>query len=417
MKLFTKYSRISAGFTILIFSIASMAFYYTLNYVQLQQIEADLQIEEDEIKLYVMNYDRMPPMVSVEDQLIHFTPTAEIVNRHFREEVLKDQSGRWEKFRQLIFPISIAGQQYEVAVSKSLQETDHLVRTTLWVTLATILIILIVFVLINRYVLKELWKPFYQALDAMKGFTLQKDQPLGLAPTGTDEFSLLNRSISDLTQRAKFDYLSLKTFSENASHEIQTPIAIIRSKIELLAQDEYLTERQSGTLQAIAESVHRLSTLNSSLLLLAKIENRQFQEAREIDLEEVLQQKIADFQELWEMYRISLTVSMEKAFISMNPELLDILLNNLFANATKHNRQQGMIAVELRPGLLKVSNTSNQGKLNTERLYERFYKASPSRENNGLGLSIIRTIADASGITLSYDYADNRHEFLLRWGT
>lgn len=415
MKLFTQYSRISAGFTILIFMVSSLAFYYTIKYVQLRQIEADLQIEEDEIQLYVKKYDRMPPMMSVEDQLIHFTPSPGMVERHFRDNQLKDESGRMEHFRQLIFPIRIAGQQYQVAVSKSLEETNHLVRTTLWVTSVTILIILFALLLINRYVLKELWKPFYRALSAMKDFTLQKDQPLGLVPTGTDEFSLLNRSISDLTRRAKLDYLSLKTFSENASHEIQTPIAIIRSKIELLSQDETLTERQSGTLQAIAESVHRLSTLNSSLLLLAKIENRQFEELKQISLQDVLQQKIADFQELWEMSRISLTVSIEPSLISINPVLLDILLNNLFANATKHNQQQGRIAIELKQGWLKIANTSDQGKLNTERLYERFYKASPSRENNGLGLSIIRTIADASGIKLEYDYADMQHQFLLQW--
>jgi signal transduction histidine kinase len=415
-KLFSKYSRINILVTIGIFLIASVAYYLTLNYVQIEQVDDDLEIEEEEIVLYVERYNQLPKTFSVDEQLIEFTASSEpFTQRYFNRTDLKDAKGHIEDFRQLIFGIEADGQWYKVTVSKSLEDTDHLVKSILWITSSTILLILLASLVINRIVLKRLWKPFYHTLTILKKFKINEKEELNFPATSTEEFALLIESLERSTAQAQVDYLSLKTFSENASHEIQTPIAIIQSKLDLLIQDEALTEKQSKTLQAIYDAIQRLTRLNTSLLLLAKIENNQFSTVETIDLKEKMEEKIADFQELWQAQQIAVTHSLSDSTISMNNELVDILINNLLSNATKHNHAHGNITIVLQEKALMVTNSSKEVSLDQSKLFHRFYKPSQSREDNGLGLSIIKQICDASGLKATYEFTECKHLFKISW--
>ncbi|MGB8194834.1 MAG: HAMP domain-containing sensor histidine kinase [Chitinophagaceae bacterium] len=416
MKLFTKYSRNIIAVTISIFLVASFAFYFTLKYVQLQQMDSDLEIEEEEIQLYIHKLGHLPTMMRVEDQFIQFTPVPErYTQRHFQKTEIHEKDGSDEDYRQLVFGVEAQGKWYKVTVSKSMEETDHLIKATFGITAITICCILISLLLINRFVLKKLWNPFYKALDVVKQFKVNQDDALEFPTTNTEEFSVMIRTLEDTTQQAKVDYLALKTFSENASHEIQTPIAIIRSKIDLLIQDEKLTEKQDNILQSVLSAIQRLSRLNSSLLLLARIENNQYADAERIDLQQRAEKKIAAFQELWQMKNIQVNADLRPAEISMNKELADILLNNLFSNATKHNVENGKIDISLREGRLTVSNTSDEPPLDPARIFQRFYKPTQTKQNNGLGLSIIRQICEAFGLAVEYQRINDLHSFTISW--
>src|SRR5438270_6802034 len=185
-----------------------------------------------------------------------------------------------------------------------MEDSDSLIRSILLITISTILTILVVSILINRFALKQIWKPFYQSLDAVRKFKVNKKEALRLQQSNIDEFEFMNQTLQRITAQAQLDYLSLKTFSENASHEIQTPIAIVRSKLDLLIQDEDLREEQSQALQSAYNAIERLTRLNQSLLLLAKIENHQFEEVSAIDLKKNLEEKLSQFQELWQSQQI-----------------------------------------------------------------------------------------------------------------
>lgn len=416
MKLFGKYTRIILVVTISIFLVASLAFYVTLKYVQLQQIDADLEIEEEEIQLYIQKYKHLPRMMSVEDQLIHFTPASQpFRERYFTRSWLKDEQGNSEDFQQLIFGVEAEGKWYQVTVSKSLEETDHLITATFGITAVTILAILVSLLLINRLVLKRLWKPFFQTLNIVKDFKLDNSAPLSFPKTDTEEFSTMIQTLEESIGQARTDYLTLKTFSENAAHEIQTPIAIIRSKIDLLMQGEGITEHQSKTLQTVSKSIQRLSRLNTSLLLLAKIENRQYAQKETVLLKEKLEEKMESFQELWQMRAITVEADLHPAIVTMNKELVDILLNNLFSNATWHNRDGGKIIVRLRARTLEIGNLSNEAELDVQYVFQRFYKPSPAGDHNGLGLSIIKQISEASGVDIHYRYDEGLHVFEFSW--
>lgn len=414
MKLFTRYSRIHLFANIAIFLVASMAFYVSIRYVLIRQIDEDLQIEEDEITAFVRKHNRLPESFSVADQVIGFSPASQKTARQFSTVQIRDKEDHNpENYRRLIFGIPVGGQAYRATVSKSLEETNTLLRSILLVSISTILLILLAAAIINRVLLKKLWLPFYVSLSAVKNFRPSKDRPLVFAPTGIDEFNALNTTLEDMTQSSRREYLALKTFSENASHEIQTPIAIIRSKLDLLIQDEQLTEGQSKTLQSAYNAMEKLSRLNGSLLLLAKIENRQFEEVKRMDLKEKLEEKLEDFQELWQAKGIRFQADLQPAFASMNKELAEIFLNNLVSNATNHNFPGGCIWIFLSPQKLSIRNTSHAPALDPQQLFQRFYKTAPGTANNGLGLSIIQQIAEVSGFGIRYGHHREEHEFTV----
>lgn len=415
MKLFAKYNRIIATVTVLIVLIAGIGFYLALKAVQQQQVDSDLEIQEREIKMHIAKYGALPVAMSVEDQLVQFIPVTEpYKRRHFSKSELNDLRGEEEDYRQLTFGIQSKGKMYKVIISKSMEETDDLMQTTFAITAVTILLMLISLLIINRRILKNLWHPFYKTLDGVKDFKVNSDSPIRFPVTDTKEFTEMIQTLDDSISRAKTDYLTLKTFSENASHEIQTPIAIIRSKVDMLMQDEKLTEKQSNTLSVISSSIDKLSRMNSSLLLLAKIENGQFSAKQEIWLDRSVQMKIDDFQELWQLRGISVEASLHSSIINMNAELLDILLNNLFSNATWYNKENGKIFVRVEQRIFTIANTSDEQRLDATKIFQRFYKPSPTVQN-GLGLSIIKQISEAANIKIEYSYVEQLHSFKLEW--
>jgi len=356
----------------------------------------------------------LPETLPVPDQVISYRPIPEPVSRSFSTVLLTEQPGEApENFRQLKFSIPVGATLYEARVAKSLEGSDRLLKSVLWISIATILAILVVSFLINRYVLKNLWKPFYQSLQAVRQFRISRRESLALPATAIEEFGFMNRTLEGITKSSQQEYLALKTFSENASHEIQTPIAIIRSKLDLLIQDEQLTEQQSELLQGAYNAIQKLNRMNQSLLLLARIGNRQFENSQRVDLEELVKEKLDDFRELWAARHIHPEVSLEKFSVSMNPELADILLNNLLGNATHHNYPGGSIRVSMDSQRLEISNSSREPALDEQKMFERFYKSSTHQERTGLGLSIIRQIAETSGLRIHYEYREGIHSFTI----
>jgi signal transduction histidine kinase len=224
----------------------------------------------------------------------------------------------------------------------------------------------------------------------------------------------MNSTLTEATTQARNEYIALKEFTENASHEMQTPLAVIQSKLDILIQDEDLTEKQSQTLQSTYKAIQKLSKLNQSLLLLAKIENRQYDKIESINLKSKLNEKTEEFKELWQSQNVALSIHLEDVFVDMNTELADILLNNLLSNATRHNYYGGKINIELNNSQLLISNTGKTICLDKGLLFTRFYKPNESNEYNGLGLSIIKQICEASGLAVNYYFTDQLHHFQIK---
>jgi len=176
-----------------------------------------------------------------------------------------------------------------------------------------------------------------------------------------------------------------------------------------------LSEDQSKTMQSAYSAIEKLSRLNQSLLLLAKIENNQFAETTNINLKQKLEEKLDAFHELWQNQNISVSSSLGDANVSLNNELTDILLNNLLSNATRHNFSNGSIKIVLKEKTLEISNSSKEKELNSKQMFLRFFSQDKKSRYNGLGLSIIKQICDVSGFTIRYLFTGNEHRFVLSW--
>lgn len=398
-----------------LFLIVGAVYYLLISKVLVHEVDEALGKYEERVHKYVSKNDSLPVFKNFEEVQI----TYHLTDGHHKKsisqaELFNIDDRKTETFRKIVFTQRVNGLWYEVSVAKPLEGTKLLIRTVAYSTLAILLLIIAISILLNHLILRKLWQPFYVAMNEMKGFKLgDKTEPV-LPESDIDEFALMNASLSQAINGAKDDYRILKEFTENASHETQTPLAIIRSKLDLVIQDEGLSEGQSDALKSAYAAVSRLSKLNQSLLLLAKIENQQFTATEEINLKEKMEEKLLQFTEFWEG-NIKLKTEITPSMIKANPELIDILLNNLLSNAGRHNVEGGGISISLQPGKLTISNTAKQNGLDTKKLFNRFYKEAQYSQHNGLGLSIVKQICEHSNLNISYDFIDQHHTFSLNW--
>ncbi|WPQ60569.1 histidine kinase dimerization/phospho-acceptor domain-containing protein [Chitinophaga sancti] len=410
MKLLTRYNYINLLSTIAIFVLSGVAFFFALHLTLLKQMDEDLRIEQREITNYVALHDMLFTPVEVKDQ----ETIIEKTKRPYEKEKFKTvELDHHEDYRQLSFSIQAGGEWYNVIVRKSLEATEHITRTVFAITFCTILLVLFLTVVINSTILRKLWQPFYTSLDLLQRFKVNNREPLGLPASNIDEFTFMNSILERTTAKAIQDYERLKEFTENASHELQTPLAIIRSKLEMMMQGENLTEYQFNALQSASEALDRLARMNQSLLLLTKIENEQFDNKSFVDLAQIIQQKAAQFVEIWQDKSLNISLDVKAVQLHANKELIELLLNNLFSNATRHNYENGYILITLSQRRLCIKNTGHPAPLNRKHLFQRFYNPSNNSTSNGLGLAVIHQICTANGFKVDYDYKDDLHIFIV----
>jgi signal transduction histidine kinase len=413
MKLFTRYFRINLVATLLIFLLASIAFYFLLWYVMIAQVDEDLKIEQREIESYVAKYQRPPEPITVKDQRVSYEPTASHEKSHTFRTIKSTDSRETEDFRELRFTLPVGSQWLAFRVSKSLEGMQNMNRSIISISLLTIILILVVSLLINRWLIRRLWQPFYHTLTGIKKYRLGEQKNPELPGTQIDEFNLLNQTLGQFISSAEKEYNLLREFTENASHELQTPLAVVRSKLDTLIQDEHLSEAQSHAAQAAYEAIQKMARLNQSLLLLSKIENRQFSETQTVDFKKAVGDKMSDWQELWQAKRLRVNAELEPVSVVMNPQLVDILLNNLFSNTSRHTPETGSIRIQLAGRQFIMSNTSSVGPLDPDKLFLRFSKGGQVTDQYGLGLSIVRQIAEVSGFRVTYHFARDLHIFTI----
>lgn len=419
MKLFAKYSRVNILASILALLVGSVVYYFSVRYVLVNELDDTLKVEEAEILDHVRNRGSLPEPANYRDQRIHFELAEGEVKRHFyhtrlREGHSRHGGGGGEPYRQLVFQVRVQGQLYTAFVAKSEEETDDLLELIMLITAGMILLLLGTLFLANRFLLRRLWRPFYETLDGIRQFNLSTRQPLPARATDTEEFRDLDAAVQQMTSKILKDYEMLKGFTDNASHEMQTPLAIINSKLDLLIQDGDLGEKHHRQVQAMYDAIGRLRQLNQSLLLLMKIENNQFVDTTPVDMAKLLSGKLEQLEDVIKDRSLSVEVELEPVLLPVNAYLADILLNNLLTNAIRHNQDGGRIKVLLRAGSLLISNTGPGLGFDPATIFDRFTKGTHSG-GTGLGLAIVRQICDSYYFRLTYHYAAGMHTMVLKF--
>jgi signal transduction histidine kinase len=304
--------------------------------------------------------------------------------------------------------IKIKGKHYLITAYAFAPEPEETVAGTIRSLAVIFLLLLLVVGITSIIVSKYILSSFHSSLNAIKNFNLKQRENLVLPKTRTDEFKLLNSFLSKMTLKALDDYRTLKEFSENASHELQTPLAIIRGKLELLLQSN-ISDDQAKLIASANEAVDKLARTNQSLILLTKLDNQEYP-SHAINFSEVTSNTIAMLQELIEMKSIKLEKSVQPlVMVAIHPALADILLMNLMSNAIRHNFENGSIKVNLTNRHLTIENTGEPIRIPTDQLFVRFKKNAQSSDSAGLGLSIVKRICEINGFTINYYSARELH--------
>ena len=415
MKLAQRYNRANLITSFVILTITGLIYYFAIHFILTRKLDKDLVIEEKEIEAYVQNYGKLPSSGDFLHQKVTYQKlnAGQSVERtFFYDDFYNEAEKENEPGRSLITSVSLKNEKYKVAIGKSRAESENLIQLIFAITLAVTILLLVSLLLINRFLLQRIWSPFYATLGIMKAFNIAQKDNFEAKRTKIDEFNELNTAVTTMADRVKKDYSDLKTFTDNASHEMMTPLAVINSKLDVLLQGRPLEPEQGKLIDEIYQAVARLGRLNNSLLLLAKIENKLIPSQEKFAFDELVSQKTEQFQELLESKNITVNKTLVHKEVTMSRYLTDILLSNLLSNAIRHNQSNGRIDISLSSKSLIVSNTGIANALDGNLAFERFFKA-PSSEGMGLGLAIVKQIANLHHFNISYRFSEGMHVFEL----
>jgi len=305
---------------------------------------------------------------------------------------------------------------YKISLVTSMVEEDDQINNLLKYTIILYAVLVISILVLNNLFLRKVWKPFYVILDQLKSYQLEKTARIQYRSTKIEEFALLNESIEKLLTKTQQSYANQKQFIENASHELQTPLAIAINKLELLFEDETLSEAQATQLQQAMENLERLKRLNRSLLLISKIENDQFQARESVNLQAVIEKIISDFSEMAENKNQQVVFDTKhKTVRNINPDLTYILFSNLIKNAIFYGQSDREITMKLTANNFIVSNYSSGDSLQNEDIFKRFHRIGNAANSTGLGLSISKSIAEKFGFTVKYHFQNQQHFFAVNF--
>ncbi|GAB3864533.1 hypothetical protein GCM10028824_02180 [Hymenobacter segetis] len=416
MNLLNATTRYYLMLALLLFVGGSLGLYYGINWALRTEIEEQLADRRREL-LAKAQANELPP-VSQLAILLDISRRPRPLG--FRDTMLLDRTeNEMVPHRQLTFPLTVRGEgPVWVTLRKSLVEAEDLLGVVLAVMLSILALLLGGMVVLNRWLSARLWAPFRHTLAALRQYDLQQHQPLALPAPPVAEFAELNQALNGFSQRLVADYQSLREFTANAAHETQTPLAIMQAQLEQLLQVPALAEDPAAAplVADLYGATLRLSRLHQALSLLSKIENRQFAEAQPVRLDQLLEERVAQLEPLFEAreLRYGLDISNGPVVVQMHPGLADSLLQNLLQNAVKHNVRGGELAVSLSQTELKVTNTGPAVEGDPARFFERFRKHNAASESPGLGLSIVQQICGYYGFGVDYSVGKEGTRHTLR---
>lgn len=308
------------------------------------------------------------------------------------------------------------GRYFELIAAIPTFEKEDLIEAILWWIAALYLILLVTVIVITLAVFQKSIRPLYEILDWLNAYTPGKTQDKLAADTDIYEFRQLEQAVTEATDRSNEAYEKQKQFIGNASHELQTPLAVLGGRIDWMLDNDSLGEENIGELVKMKREVVHISRLNKTLLLLTKIDNGQFPDVMDVNLSSIVQSQKEMYEEIFSRKNIHCSLEMQDSpvVVRMNETLATILVTNLIKNAFMHSPEGGIVTIALDGNGLAVEN-SGETPLDRERIFDRFYQGAKKEGSTGLGLALAKTIADKNGMQFSYSFAGGRHRFRINF--
>lgn len=419
-KLLNKTLRVYVFFSVIVLFVSAPLFYFFTNKLFIDDADEALLLEKKEFVKYhqpflkvndILVWNKFNRDIKIEKSTVKLD--RDTIFYSFYLDTLANEN---EPYRVLLSPVRIEGKPFVLTARINLVESDDMIRGIAILFVLILIILLVGLYYITRMLSKRLWKPFYSTLLQIESFELDKNTKAQFITTDVTEFNRLNQSVERLFAKNYKVYQSQKEFIENASHELQTPLALFRAKLDALAQQLPFTEEIGKTLSVLNDAVTRLIRINRNLLLLSKIDNDHYTHTEQLSVNDVLEKQVAFLIEQADENKVIVQwIVNDPVHVYANPTLLEIAISNLLLNALKHNHGGGKIAIVCEEQTLRIANTGSSTALDTTKLFQRFAN-SQSAGSNGLGLSIVKRIADLHAWKITYTYYEETHTFNLEFG-
>lgn len=320
-----------------------------------------------------------------------------------------------QQFRKKILSFHVNDQFYQVEIIKPLDDFYRL-RDDIFGALIPAFILLALGIVLFNYLLSGyFFQPLNKILGIMRTYRVGQNLPQPTVKTRTSEFIRLQDLFHQMITRIENEYRNLKEYTENMAHEMQTPLSVIRNKTEMLIADDTVMRHQAAAVQFIYDEVNQLSKLGTTLNLLTKIENGEFNNSVEVSTQFVIGQLVDATRELARLKSIKIETDLSADHrLLLDPFLLDLLLKNLLRNAIRYGTKDSPIRITTTPDLFSITNYGPPLQVPVEKLFERFYRADNRSTSLGLGLSLVKKICELNQLTIAYAYHENQHCFCIR---
>lgn len=412
MNLTSKISTYFISSSILVFAIIAVSLFLIIQNVFTEELDEQLVTLSQKATRQIKNGANInfPPIIEVTE-----TDKNEITKDVYKN-VLVDIGYETELFREFTTYKTINNKYYKITTRNSVVEKEDLIFSILTVTLIALILFMIVLFLTNKYFSKRIFLDFYSTLKNLEEFSLKDEKGLVLNKSKIIEFEQLNSSLLFLAEKAKREYKILKEFSEETNHELQTPISVIKSKLELLIQNSNLTDDEIGYIDISLKNLNKLERINKSILLLNKLDHKELFELEKVNIAVEIKNLLVEYEELIEEKNIELQINIvNEPILYVNKSLINILIANLISNSVKHNLINGQINIELDISGLKISNISDKPLANVEMFFVRFYKDSKNSNSIGLGLTIAKKICDFHNFDIKNSFTNNIYEIEINF--
>jgi len=417
MKLLTKTTLYFVTISLFIFFILGIGVYQMVKRLEDRKVNQELN---DQRIRFVHDLEHsgkdLSNSILISGGLLQILPVQEIQKPEiqFSDTLILDPiHNNLLPYRRLSYYTIINGEIYKMSVFKSLYESDYLVEQVALIFLVTIICFLLTVYFLYQYYFGHIWADFFNTINKIEQFNLSSPQKVEFSPSTIIEFSKLNEVIKKMVDRINADFQGIKEFTGNLTHEIQTPLAVIRSKTDLLIQDN-CTEKQMIAVGEINTETVRLSNLIKALNLLTRLEHNLYTEKQSIDIVQLLELKLSHFNDFIETRHLNIETKInEQPKIEMSPELADILFGNLIKNAIRHNVDNGFIKIELDKQHFIITNSGQHIDFDPEVLFDRFMKGSKTTESLGIGLSLVKKISEYYAVKIFYRHENGKHEIVL----
>ena len=350
--------------------------------------------------------EKVSPEYAANHQTPVFQTDEEFIDDIQQEEIVREMTRVFQK----------QGIDYELTLTTQVFAWNDTLDFAIYSILTLAIALLVAIILIVSFIIIRNMRPLYRLTDWLRSRKATEEIPKPDSRIKVQEFKEIESAVLEASEKSKQVYEEQKRFIGHASHEIQTPIAVCRNRLELLVDNTQLDETQLSEIQKTLDTLNYISRLNKSLLFISKIDNHQFKEETEINIQQIVSQTLDNLSEIYEGLNIKIeTIENEPITVTMDPTLASSLVTNLLKNAFIHNRPNGTISITLRNNILSIGNTGNDEPLDENIVFKTFYRKGENTNSTGLGLAIAKAICTEYGFEISYQFVENQHTFSVKF--